>query len=82
MSCRLCERMQQVAGGLKALAALLLTVALALADYYDAVPLRPVLDALFGDKGASKLVVYLPIVFGTLRYVSSNQLKWQSKEPF
>lgn len=80
---RLRERWSQVAGALKALAALVLTVALALADYYDAVPLKPLLEAAFGADAATKLTVFLPIVFGTLRYVSTNQIKWHHhEEPF
>jgi hypothetical protein len=70
------ERCHQFAGGIKALAALGFTVGLALADYYDAVPLTGALTTLFGADAATKLAVILPIIFGTLRFVSTNQVKW------
>lgn len=73
---RLQERCHQFAGGIKALAALGITIGLAFADYYDAVPLAPALTTLFGADAATKLAVVLPIVFGTLRFVSTNQIKW------
>lgn len=70
---RLRERCSQFAGSVKALLALGFTVALASADYYDAVPLQPLLQQLFGEQAATKLAVFLPIIFGTLRYVSSHR---------
>jgi hypothetical protein len=73
---RIGERCHQFAGGIKALAALAFTVGLAFADYYDAVPLAPALTQLFGADAATKLTLVLPIVFGTLRFVSTNQVKW------
>lgn len=73
---RMRERWAQFAGGVKALLALGLTVALACADYWDAVPLQPLLQQLFGDNAATKLTVFLPIIFGTLRFVSSNRDRW------
>lgn len=74
---RISERCHQVAGGLKALAALVLTIGLAAADYYDAVPMASILKQVFGDNAAEKLAIWLPIIFGTLRYVSTNQVRWQ-----
>jgi hypothetical protein len=71
-----------VAGAFKALAALLFTVALAVADWYDVVPLRPVLEQLFGGDVAAKVAIYVPLVFGTLRYISTTQLKHHRDEGF
>ena len=82
---RVLERCHQVAGGVKALAALAFSVGLAMADYYDAVPLQPLLQHAFGADAATKIALFAPIIFGTLRYVSTNQIKWQHeehKEPF
>lgn len=81
---RLLERWHQLAGAIKALTALAVTVALSLADFYDVVPLQPLLTEVLGDHAATKLAFYLPIIFATLRYVSTNQVKWQhgdDKEP-
>lgn len=81
------DRIFQVAGSVKALLAILLTVGLAAADYWDAIPMQAALQQVLGDNAATKLAFWLPIVFGTLRYVSTNQVKWQHKpgadgEPF
>lgn len=82
LSVRWRDRVFQVAGGLKALAALVLSVGLAMASFYDMVPLQPVLMELFGEHAAAKIALFAPIVFGTLRYVSTIQVKTDTQEPF
>jgi hypothetical protein len=73
---RLQERCHQFAGGIKAVAALAVTVALSLADFYDVVPLQPVLTELLGEHAATKLALYLPVIFAILRYVSTTEVHW------
>lgn len=73
------DRLHNVAGALKALAAILITVVLAAADYYDAIPLGPLLQQYLGDQAATKIALWAPILFGTLRYVSTNQVGCSSK---
>lgn len=77
---RVADRCHQFAGGIKALAALGLSVGLALAEYYDTVPLQPILTQVFGEGAAAKICLFLPVVFGTLRYVSTNQVKWHHED--
>lgn len=77
---RLNERWHQVAGGLKLLAAWVLTLGLAAADYYDAAPFLPLIKHAFGDNVEAQLAIWLPIIFGTLRYVSTTQIKWCHEE--
>lgn len=74
------ERWSQIAGNIKATLAIVVTVALASADYYDAIPLQPLLQQLFGEHAATKLTIYLPIIFGTLRFVSSRSSARQEHE--
>ncbi len=74
------DRIFQMAGSVKALLAVLLTVALLAADYWDAIPLQPLLQQYLGDDVAGKLSLWLPILFGTLRYVSTNQVQRKDVE--
>lgn len=69
--------------GLKTLLAAALFIVLGLADYFDAVPIQPLLNLMFGENVAAKLMVVLPIVFATLRFVTSGKVRWMrdNKEP-
>lgn len=62
--------------GLKTLITAALFIGLGLADYFDVVNVKPVLDSLFGENTAAKLMIFLPVVFGTLRFVTSGRVRW------
>jgi len=77
---RVRERWSQIAGNVKASLAIIVTVALAAADYYDTIPLQPLLQQLLGEHAATKLTVYLPIIFGTLRFISARSSERHAHE--
>ncbi len=69
----------QAVDGLKTLVIAGVFVVLGLADYFDAVPLKPVFDYLFGEDAAAKLMIYLPIVFASLRFATNGAPKWSKR---
>lgn len=69
-----------LAGWVKALLAIAFTALLALADFYDAIPFTPLLQLYLGDNAATKLALWVPIVFGVLRYISTNQVSHRHRD--
>jgi hypothetical protein len=72
------------ARGLKTLLAAALFFGLGLADYFDAVNVRPLMDQALGENKSAKVMLFLPIVFATLRFLTSGKVRWfnRDKEPF
>jgi hypothetical protein len=62
--------------GLKTLGVAAVFILLGLADWYDIVDIKPLLTMVLGDNVAAKIMVVLPVLFGTLRFVSSGAVKW------
>lgn len=82
---RFCRAVWEAVDGLKTLGAALVFVGLGLADYFDVVNVRPVLDQLLGEDKAAKLMVIMPVVFGTLRFMTSGKVRWfrdRREQPF
>jgi hypothetical protein len=78
------KRCADAVRGLRTLITAAALIGLGLADYYDTVNVKPVLDQLFGADQSAKLMIFLPIIFGTLRFVTSGKVRWFKKdqEPF
>ena len=70
------RRFYEAVDGLKTLGTAAIIFALGLADYLDVVNVRPVLEYLLGDNLAAKIMIALPIIFGTLRFVTSGKVRW------
>lgn len=82
---RVCRAVWGAVDGLKTLGAALLFVGLGLADYFDVVNVKPILDQVLGEDKAAKLMLIMPIVFGTLRFMTSGRVRFFRKpdcEPF
>lgn len=62
--------------GLKTLGIAAIFFLLGLADYFDIVNIKPVLDLVLGEDRSAKIMVVLPIVFATLRFVSTGAPRW------
>lgn len=65
--------------GLKTFLASGVFILLGVADYFDAVNVRPVLDQALGEDKSAKIMVFLPIVFATLRFVTKNPPRWMRR---
>jgi len=59
--------------GLKTLGVSAIFLLLGVADYLDVVNVKPALDYILGDDKASKIMVFMPIVFATLRFVTTGR---------
>lgn len=77
--------------GLKTLVAAAAFILLGLADYTQVVNLQPLLQLVFGENIAAKIMILMPIVFGTLRFVTDGRVRFMRakdevdpdrKEPF
>lgn len=81
---RFCRAVWEAVDGLKTLGAAVLFAGLGLADYYDVVNVKPVLDQIMGENAAAKVTILLPVVFGTLRFMSSGKVRWmrRGEQPF
>ncbi len=62
--------------GLKTLGVSAIFFALGVADYLDVVNVKPMLDYVIGPDRGAKVMVFLPIVFATLRFFTNGRPRW------
>lgn len=70
---------KEAVDGLKTLGVSAMFLALGLADYYDVVNVKPMLDYVLGEDKASKIMVFLPIIFATLRFMTKDRPRWMRR---
>lgn len=73
---RVWNAIKDAVDGLKTLGTAAIFILLGLADWYDVVDVKPALTALFGEDRGAKLMVLLPLVFASLRFVSNGAPRW------
>lgn len=77
---RVAKLFWETVDGLKTLGVAAVIFLLGLADYTDTVNLKPILDSLLGDENKSaKILMYMPIVFGTLRFITRDKPRWMRR---
>jgi hypothetical protein len=63
--------------GLKTLGVAVVFFLLGLAEYTDTVDIRPLLHMFIGDdERVSKIMMLMPLIFGTLRFMTKDKPKW------
>lgn len=73
------DKVTSAADGFKTLGVSVIFFALGLADYLDVVNVKPMLDYLLGDDKASKVMIFMPIIFATLRFLTKDRVRFMRR---
>jgi hypothetical protein len=73
------QRLTEAVSGLKTILTAVVLIALGLAQEFQAIDLKPIFTLLFGEDVATKLMIFMPVVFVVLRVVSTTPIRWRSE---
>ena len=73
---RIAEKVQ----GYKTLLTAALFALAGLVDYFEVIDLKPFFSMFFGEDVAAKIMIFIPVVFAVLRYVTNGPIPFKAKK--
>lgn len=79
---KLCSRLLKFVYGLKAIVSAFAMLLLSLADYFNIVPIQPLLEHYFGVENSTPVVLCWAVLIGSIKYALGKQDSFHSDDAF
>lgn len=79
---KLCSRLVKFLYGLKAVFGSVALALLSLADYFNVVPIQPLLEHYFGVENSTPIVLCWALLIGSIKYALGKQDSFHSDDAF